>query len=156
MCVCVRVCDENKSVLQKSLNSPLIVSFFSPSPSPPLLLPLSLSLCLCEYSVTHGNVGRYGIIFRLPDSFCYSDSGANISHAVVVLPMSPLPWKRCIRGSGKAGCPSLIGRQGGRSLLLPPPLVFPVSSSCVLFSKRLQNRMCQNAGASAAPPRTTC
>ena len=147
MCVCV--CDKNKSVLQKSLNSPLIVSFFSPSPSPPLLLSLSLSLCLCDYSVTHGNVGRYGIIFRLPDSFCYSDSGANISHAVVVLPMSPLPWKRCIRGRGKAGSPPLIGRQGGKSPLPPPP---PPCLSCIFILRLVletsSNRMCQNAGAS--------
>lgn len=91
--------------------------------------PPCFSLLLCGYySVTHWNVGRYGIIFRLPDSFC-SDSWANISHAAVVLPMSPLPWKPCIRGSEKAGCPLLIRRQGGKSLFLSAP----VSSSCILF-----------------------
>lgn len=58
---------------------------------------------------------RWGI--RLPDSFC-TISWANISHVVVVLPMSLLPWKHCIRRSGKAGCPLLIRRQGGRSLFL--------------------------------------
>lgn len=64
-----------------------------------------------------------------------SDSGANISHAVVVLPMSPLPWKRCIRGSGKAGCPLLIERQGGRSLCFSPrlPCIF-LLRFCLLFS----------------------
>lgn len=81
------------------------------------------------------------------------DSGANISHAAVVLPMSPLPWKRCIRGSGKAGCPLLIGRQGGRSVFLSPRLpciflldlvLFPPLNTCSIHT-------CQNPGAPAEP-----
>lgn len=79
-----------------------------------------------------------------------SDSGANISHAVVVLPMSPLPWKRCIRGSGKAGCPLLIGRQGGRSLFLSPCLPCILLLHLVLFSPP-NARMCQNTGAPTVP-----
>lgn len=52
---------------------------------------------------------------------------------VIVLPMSPLSWKRCIRGSGKSECPLLIGRQGGRSLFLSPRLPFISVLFCFLF-----------------------
>lgn len=82
-----------------------------------------------------------------------SNSGANISHAVVVLPMSPLPWKRCIRGSGKAGCPLLIGRQGGRSLCFSPRLSCIFVLLLVLFStlNTFSNCVCQNTGSPAVP-----
>lgn len=78
--------------------------------------PVSLSFCVGILSLTGmwADMGSYSD-FHIHSA---SNSGANISHVVVVLPMSPLPWKRCIRGSGKAGCPLLIGRKGGRSFFL--------------------------------------
>lgn len=70
--------------------------------------------------------------------------------------MSPLPWKHCIRRSGKAGCPLLIKRQSGRSLFfspgLPPSIFF---LHPVLFPRlNTSNHTCQNTGGFAL--HTTC
>lgn len=147
---CVCVCEtEQKYVLQKSLNSPLIVSFLSLY-YPPSLPRLFRSLFLCGYySVTHWNVGRYGIIFRLPDSFCqrlrsqYQPRGRCFTH-------EPVALETLHKREWESGMPLADWETRWQiSLFLSPcrPCIFLLHLVLYPLLNTSSNRMCQNTGA---------
>lgn len=107
-------------------------------------------------SVTYWNVGRdMGSGFQTHSAASHEP----ILATVVVLPMSPLPWKHCIKRSGKAGCPLLIRRQGGRSLFFSSlvflpylPLFFSLSSTLLPIHVKAAGALPSSTHVESSPP----